>query len=85
MVDWRPGIEQLFAEGTELICFREIADLKEKIDYWLPRNEERREIAAAGMRRAHAEHTYRLRLALLLDTLAGKSNGFCLPDTQGVS
>jgi len=85
LVDWRPGIEQLFAVGKELVCFRNIGELKEKIDYWLPRDEERMEIAAAGMRRAHAEHTYRLRLELLLDTMAGRSRGFEMPDIQGIS
>lgn len=79
MVDWRPGLSQLFADGKELITFRSMADLKEKIDYWLPREAERRAIADVGMRRAHAEHTYKLRLDLLLDTLAGRASGYLLP------
>lgn len=76
MVDWRPGLGQLFEDGRELITFRSMADLKQKIDYWLPREAERRAIAEAGMRRAHAEHTYALRLALLLDTLVGAKHGY---------
>jgi spore maturation protein CgeB len=79
MIDWRPGIEQLFDVGKELVCFQSIADLKQMIDYWLPRDEERREIALAGKVRALAEHTYKLRLNLLLDTLSGKENGYPLP------
>lgn len=79
MVDWRPGLEQLFAEGHELIAFRGIQDLKAKIGYWLPCEAERREVSQAGMRRAHAEHTYRLRLDLLLSTLAGNARGYPLP------
>ncbi|OGU16584.1 MAG: hypothetical protein A2076_02595 [Geobacteraceae bacterium GWC2_53_11] len=79
MVDWRPGIEPLFKIGKELICFRSISDLKQKIDYWLPRDDERQEIALAGMQRAHAEHTYSQRLSLLLDTLVGKESGYPLP------
>jgi spore maturation protein CgeB len=79
VVDWRPGLRQLFDEGKELICFRSISDLKQKIAYWLPRDDERRSIADAGRRRAYAEHTYRLRLSLLLNTLEGKSNGFRVP------
>lgn len=79
MVDWRPGLSQLFEDGKELITFRSMADLQQKIDYWLPREAERRAIAEAGMRRAHAEHTYTLRLNLLLDTLAGKQQGYPMP------
>jgi spore maturation protein CgeB len=76
MVDWRPGLTQLFEDGKELISFRNVVEMKQKLVYWLPREDERRTIAAAGMRRAHAEHTYVLRLQLLLDILAGKRHGY---------
>ena len=76
MIDWRPGLEQLFEDGKELISFRGMNDLREKADYWLNHPEERLAIADAGKRRAHAEHTYRLRLSLLLDSLAQRANGF---------
>lgn len=76
MVDWRPGLGQLFEDGKELVSFRGVADLKQKLDAWMPRDAERRDIAAAGMRRAHAEHTYRHRLESLLSTLAGRERGF---------
>lgn len=79
MVDWRPGLEQLFKDGEELVAFRNIKDLKEKIDYWLPRMDERRTIGEAAMRRAHAEHTYRHRLEMLFETLAGAKKGFLMP------
>jgi spore maturation protein CgeB len=79
MVDWRPGLAQLFEDGRELISFRGIEDLKHKLRYWLPRDDERREIAAAGMRRAYQEHTYRHRLDLLLSSLAGHERGFPVP------
>ena len=86
MVDWRPGLDQLFEDGKELISFSSIADLKQKVDYWLPRKDERRDIAEAGMRRAHAEHTYALRLQLLFDTLGGRATGFPMPKvTYGVA
>jgi spore maturation protein CgeB len=80
MVDWRPGLSHLFEEGKEIITFKSIVELKQKIDYWLPREAERRAIAEAGRLRAHAEHTYQLRLELLLDTLAGNAQGFPIPD-----
>jgi len=82
MVDWKPGLSQLFEEGKELVSFRSIADVKQKIDYWLPRQEQRQAIAEAGMRRAHAEHSYMLRLQLLIDTLGGKAAGYALPQIR---
>lgn len=79
LIDWRPGLEQLFEEGAEVVSFRGMRDLLEKIDYWLPRDEERRAIGAAAKRRALAAHTYRHRLDLLLSTLAGAGRGYPLP------
>ncbi len=82
MVDWRPGLGQLFEDGRELITFRSMVDLKQKIDHWLSRDAERRTIAQAGMLRAHKEHTYALRLGVLLDTLAGTQRGFPTPQIR---
>lgn len=82
MLDWRPGLAQLFEDGKELISFSGITDLKQKIDYWLPRDEERLEIALAGKNRAYRDHTYQLRLQLLLDTLASGAQGFPLPSSE---
>lgn len=79
MVDWRPGLSQLFEVGKEVITFSSIADLRRKCDHWLPRETERRAIAEAGKLRAHSGHTYALRLALLLDTLAGAQRGYTMP------
>ncbi|WP_018700263.1 CgeB family protein [Amorphus coralli] len=79
LVDWRPSLSSLFVDGSELVTFRGVEDLKRLIDHYLPREAERLEIAEAGKRRAHAEHTYRHRLALLLATLDGSQCGFPLP------
>ncbi|MGH8433927.1 MAG: CgeB family protein [Pseudomonas sp.] len=79
LVDWRPGLGQLFEDGREIVAFRSMKDLKALIDHWLPREDERRVIAEAGMQRAHAEHTYRHRLDLLLATLGGCDKGFPMP------
>jgi len=79
MLDWRPGIAQLFEDGREVITFRGISDLKSKVNFWLSRNHERELVGQAAKKRAHAEHTYSMRLDLLLDTLAGRARGFPLP------
>lgn len=79
MIDWRPNINHLFEENKEIICFRSIDELKNKLDYWLPRDEDRKVIAKAGQKRAFLEHTYTHRLNLLLNTVFGLENGFKLP------
>ena len=79
MIDWRSGLDQLFEDGKEIVSFRNMDDLRDKVDYWLNHPQERLEIANAGKRRAHAEHTYHLRLSLLLDSLAQRANGFPMP------
>lgn len=79
MVDWRPGLGHLFEDGREVIAFTGMADLKARIDYWLPREDERRVIGRAGRERALAEHTYQHRLSLLLSTLSGNDRGYPIP------
>ena len=79
MIDWRSGLDQLFEDGKEIVSFRNMDDLRDKVDYWLNHPQERLAIADAGKRRAHAEHTYHLRLSLLLDSLAQRANGFPMP------
>ena len=72
----------MFQDKRELVTFSGMVDLKDKIRHWLPRDHERRNVAEAGMRRAHAEHTYEHRLRLLLDTLAGTQRGYPPPDIR---
>ncbi|QDG51682.1 glycosyltransferase [Persicimonas caeni] len=80
MLDSKPGLHQLFTDGEEVVSFRSVDDLRAKIDYYLERPDERRRIAQAGRRRAHAEHTYEARLRLLFATLEGQRDGFERPE-----
>lgn len=82
MVDWRPGLAQMFEDGKELVSFRGIADCKHKVDYYLRNAGERLEIARAGKLRAERDHTYAHRLNLLLATLAGDASGYPLPNIK---
>ena len=79
MIDWRPGLSELFDDNKEIISFKNIDDLKMKINYWLPREEERKEIAKYGKRRAYKNHTYSQRLSLLVSTIAGADSGYEIP------
>lgn len=79
MVDWRPGLSQLFEPDREIVMFRDLSELKRKIEFYLPRHEERREIGEAARRRTLRDHTYEQRLNLLLETVAGRSKGYPEP------
>ena len=82
LVDWRPGLSQLFEDGKEIVTFRNVGELREKIDYYLPRDAERHRIAEAGKRRARAEHTYQHRLRTMIDCVFGDGGGYPLPAVE---
>ena len=84
MVDWRPGIEELFKDGQEIIMFKGIADLKHKLDFWLSNSDGRSVIAEAGKIRAYKEHTYQKRLELMIDTIFNEKQGFKMPNLYEV-
>jgi spore maturation protein CgeB len=71
LMSYTPAVAEHFEIGKEVEVFHSRKALIEKIDYYLARPEKRAEIAAAGQRRAYAEHTYRQRLATLID-IAGR-------------
>ena len=77
--DWKPTLPDLFEPEREIVTFRTRRELREKVDYYLRRPEERSAIAARACARAHREHTYEVRLTRMLEIL-----GFSrpLPVTQ---
>ena len=72
IVDKRLALTDLFEEGKEIVIFETKEELKEKVDYYLSHNEERKKISEASYKRAHAEHTYTNRLYHLLTVLFNK-------------
>lgn len=80
LIDWRPGLSQLFDDGQEIVSFKTMGDLKAKINWYLQHEDERVEISKRGMARAHNEHTYAKRLGCLINTVAGRSSGFPIPE-----
>jgi len=80
LVDWRPGLPQFFEEGREIVSFRDMRDLKEKIDHYLCHEDRRREIASLACQRAHNDHTYENRLSLLIATALQGGTGYKIPD-----
>jgi len=85
LVDWRPGLDQLFKDGDELVSFRGMSDLRDKLDYYLVHQDERRRIATNGRLRAEREHTYEHRLNVLIDTCVSGGQGYPLPDCANYS
>lgn len=63
------GVSQLFEPGKEVVAVDSIAELREAIGYYLGAPEECSEIANAGQRRAHREHTYENRLRSIVGDL----------------
>jgi spore maturation protein CgeB len=76
LVSHRPGLDELFDDGRELVSYKGLDDLREKIRYYLVHDQLRQQVARAGQERALAEHTYALRLQLLLDTVNGLAAGY---------
>jgi spore maturation protein CgeB len=71
LVSWTPAVEEHFKVGEEIEVYHDRNELTEKVEFYLEQPERRHEIALAGQRRAYAEHTYRHRLARLVDLSGG--------------
>jgi spore maturation protein CgeB len=56
-----PHLEEYYKIGKEIVCFKDIYDLKDKINYFLKHDSEREKIALAGYERTLREHTYEKR------------------------
>ncbi|MFZ0662034.1 MAG: glycosyltransferase [Acidobacteriaceae bacterium] len=62
LTDAAPGLEKIYAIGSEIDVFSGIDQLKDKIRYYLEHPEERDRIALAGFERTRNCHTYEKRL-----------------------
>jgi len=69
VADWKPALPELFEPEREIVTFRTRRELKEKVDYYLARPEERREIAARACARACRDHTYEKRLERMFEVM----------------
>ena len=68
---WRDNTKDLFEIDKEIICYKTLGELKEKINYYLnPSNEgERSRIIEAGYKRTIEDHTYKNRLLDIFKTV----------------
>lgn len=67
LVDQRSLLPELFQEGSELVCYSSVEELRDLVLDWSKRPEDRARIAAGGRRRTLAEHGYGQRMKELLE------------------
>jgi spore maturation protein CgeB len=70
LVDERSLMGECFG-AEEMATFHDLKDLRDKVDYYLTRPEDRRQMAILGRERVLAQHTYRHRMLELLGVIAG--------------
>ncbi|HEV2380398.1 MAG TPA: glycosyltransferase [Terriglobia bacterium] len=81
IADWKPALPELFEPEREIVTFRSREELREKVDYYLARPEERQVIADRAYARAHREHTYENRLQRMFENL-GLITAVSVPDNE---
>lgn len=69
IAEYRKEIPEYFEPDKEIVLYKSVDELKEKVDYYLKHPEERWKIAKAGRERALKEHTWEHRVRYLLSEL----------------
>jgi spore maturation protein CgeB len=69
ITNFRDELENLFKVGEEVVCFKDIEDLKEKVEFFLKNKGLRKEIVSKAQKRFLANHTYRERMRTILATM----------------
>ena len=67
VTEWAEGLERYYTPDREIVIFKDLDDLVDKVRYYLTHPDERDTIAQAGYQRTCAEHTYDRRLSDMLD------------------
>ncbi|MFC4076929.1 glycosyltransferase [Salinithrix halophila] len=66
LVSRRRDLGRLYRLGEEIITYKNLKDLKQKIDYYLIHDKQREEIAGRAYRRTLRDHTYTVRMRQLI-------------------
>ena len=69
------GLDQFFDPTNELPTYRDLAECRKLVDYFLAHNDERNAIANRARERALAEHTYEHRAQQMLDFIIERFAG----------
>lgn len=69
LTDYARSLETMFKPGEEIICYKNIEELKNMVKFYLSHPREREEIARKGYLRAYRNHTYARRMEELVSFL----------------
>jgi spore maturation protein CgeB len=69
LTDFREQLAELFEVGEEVACFGEAGEIPELVSFYLKHPQVREKMTAKARGRVLAEHTYRHRVAVMLDTM----------------
>ena len=71
LTEYVEGLEEWFRIDAEIACFAEVGEAVEKIRHYLSHEEERRQVAESGYRRAIDCHSWNLRLIEVFQIIQG--------------
>ena len=66
ITDWKPNLSNIFELDKELVTFKSVNELNDKVNYLLENEDERAKIAIKGQKRVLKENTYYYRMKQLL-------------------
>lgn len=66
LTNYQQEIPEYFEPGKDLDCYESLADLKEKVSYYLTHEDIRKEIAHTGYQKVKQFHTYEVRIVAML-------------------
>ncbi|HET8578698.1 MAG TPA: glycosyltransferase [Methylomirabilota bacterium] len=69
LVDLKEELTPLFTPREEVVAYRDLAELRRQLDYYLAHPDEARDIGQRALKRALREHTLRHRIDEMLDVI----------------
>lgn len=69
--NYQPELAEFFENGKEVVLYESIADMEEKIEYYLAHEEERKEIARRGCKKVQENYRFEMRVGEILNTVFG--------------
>jgi spore maturation protein CgeB len=66
ITNYQAELCEYFEPGVDLVVYEDLADLEQKIDYYLAHEEERQQIAVNGYKRVCENYTYDIMLGNIL-------------------
>ena len=69
IVEYSEDLGELFEIDNEVVSFKTLSELLEKVDYYLTNTEKAREIALRGMKAVRERHTIKARVKHMLDIM----------------